>query len=133
MEKSLLKAALTSTVAARATKPKVAMPARRAVSPRRSERGPFSTRDKAPAKKLYPLRAKASRSAKLPICDMGNPHVSFQKRRTEATARAGSSYTRGLFAQKLGARGINSRLRECNKLRRSAVDCPGGQPLHARL
>src|ERR1700732_4137585 len=71
MEKSFWNADTTSTTAARKTIAKLAMPARRAVSPNLPQPGPLLTSAKMPARKEYALRASASRSAKLPICDMG--------------------------------------------------------------
>ena len=58
---------------ARNTRAKVAIPARRAVSPSRSEPGPGWAKASAPARNEYALNANASRSAKLPICDMEGP------------------------------------------------------------
>src|ERR1700688_2879940 len=74
MEKSSLKAATTRTIPARSTAAKVAIPARRAVSPRRAEAASFPNKDRKPAEKQYTLRPSANRSAKLPIWDIaGTP------------------------------------------------------------
>jgi len=59
--------AATSTMPARSTAAKVAMPARRAVSPKRAEEASFLNRDNRPARKEYALRTSAAISAKLPI------------------------------------------------------------------
>src|SRR3977135_944354 len=79
IEKSSRNADVTSTIAANSTAPNAAIPARRAVSPRRIE--PVSRTNKArmPARNEYELRPSANRSAKLPIWDIGgNPEVFFQ-------------------------------------------------------
>src|SRR5215472_7274011 len=70
MEKSLRNAAVTRTRAATNTAAKVAIPARRAVSLSRAEPAPFMHSATNPHKNAYPLRASASRSAKLPTWDM---------------------------------------------------------------
>src|SRR5215469_16901621 len=70
IEKSLRNAAVTRIRAARNTAAKVAIPARRAVSLSRAEPAPFVTSATNPPKNAYPLRASASRSAKLPSWDM---------------------------------------------------------------
>src|SRR5258708_5706319 len=73
MEKSLENAAIINTIAANNTNAKVAMPARRAVSPRRSDPAPLRAMARIPARNEYALSARARRSAKLPISDMGSP------------------------------------------------------------
>src|SRR5208337_2944584 len=70
MEKSSLNAATTRTIAANSTAANVAMPARRAVSPRRAEAASLPNNAKKPARKEYALRPSASSSAKLPIRDI---------------------------------------------------------------
>src|SRR6266478_7081233 len=66
MEKSLRNAAVIRRTAAISTAPKLAMPARRAVSPNCSDDGRFLASAKKPARKEYPLNARASRRTKLP-------------------------------------------------------------------
>src|ERR1700704_1755079 len=70
MEKSSLKAAATRTTAASSTAPKAAIPARRAVSPKRMEPASRPNNARKPARKEYELRPSANRSAKLPMVDM---------------------------------------------------------------
>src|SRR5215467_14442901 len=70
IEKSLRNAAVTRMTAARNTAAKVAIPARRAVSLSRAEPAPFMHNATNPHKHAYPLRARASRSTKLPTWDM---------------------------------------------------------------
>src|SRR5215469_7040756 len=70
IEKSLRNAAVTRMTAARNTAAKVAIPARRAVSPSRAEAAPFMHKATSPHKNAYPPRARASRSTKLPTWDM---------------------------------------------------------------
>ena len=83
MEKSFWKAAMTSATAARKITPKVAIPARRAVSPSRSESAPDeTTRTHRQEKNEYALKAREAQ--KLPICEM-------------------NAALRGLFFQKPGA------------------------------
>src|SRR5215472_15094280 len=53
------------------TAPKLAIPARRAVSLSRSDPGWFLTRAINPARKEYPLSASAKSNTKLPIAAMG--------------------------------------------------------------
>src|SRR5437667_11933433 len=89
MEKSSWNAEVTSTKAARNTRAKVAIPARRAVSPNRSELEPGRANASAPARNEYALNANASRSAKLPICDMNDPRSYFfrNNRRKQSGSR----------------------------------------------
>ena len=85
MEKSSRKAQITRTTDARKTAAKVAMPARRAVSPMRSEPAP-SINAIIPARNVYRLNANARSSAKLPNSAMREtPGLFFQKRPREAT------------------------------------------------
>src|SRR5438067_6733015 len=83
MEKSLRKAEITKTNAPRKTAPKLAIPARRAVSPSRSAPGCLIVRAARPARNEYPLRARASRRTKLPSSAMMQ-HSFFQNYGEEA-------------------------------------------------
>src|SRR5580658_5693318 len=89
MVKSSRKAATTSAMAATRTPPKTTTPARRAVSPRRSQLGsPGKKRAIMPTPNEYMLNAKAKSKAKLPICAMRkNPNLFFQKPTIQATRR----------------------------------------------
>src|SRR5579871_5699534 len=82
---------MTRTTAASNTAAKIAMPARRAVSPTRSEPPPGKANAHAPAPNEYKLKANASRRAKLPICDMGIPAPFFQKQGMRATKKGAAS------------------------------------------
>src|SRR5271167_1814120 len=97
MEKSSLNAASTRTMPASSTAAKVAIPARRAVSPRRAEASSLPNNAKKPARKEYALRPSASISAKLPISDIAEPHsitVFFQRSGCYAIRRSFRSAVR---------------------------------------
>src|SRR5690348_14956621 len=74
----------------------MAMPARRAVSPRRSQAASGRSSASAPANSAYTLSARANRTAKLPNCGMveGLGRLFFQKRGSQATVykRANGGY-----------------------------------------
>src|SRR5271170_5246837 len=105
MVKSSRKAATTRATEARTTNPKTTTPARRAVSPRRSQFGsPGKKREIRPTPNEYKLNAKARSKAKLPICAMWeNPGPFFQKRTVEATGdnRRASSGAEARFEREL--------------------------------
>src|ERR1019366_7109431 len=84
MEKSSLNAATTRTMPASSTAAKVAIPARRAVSPIGPEAGCLLNNSaRRPTTKEYALRPSANMSAQLPIVDIQKPHsmitVFFQR------------------------------------------------------
>src|SRR5882724_1643621 len=70
MEKSSWKADTTKTKDARNTAANAAIPARRAVSERRSEVSPGDSKAHDPTRKEYPLRTNAIRRARLPSSAM---------------------------------------------------------------
>src|SRR4051794_2487715 len=78
MEKSSLKADTTRMKDARNTAPKAAMPARRAVSERRSEASPRTSKATNPTTKEYAQRTNAIRRARLPNSAMMNPGYFFR-------------------------------------------------------
>src|SRR5438128_1801723 len=106
MEKSLLNAAVTSTTAARKTAPKLAIPARRALSVNRSAPTRLPTSAANPARNEYPASANARSKRKLPREAM-TLTSSFQNWRAEAT-RVGKTlplfrqHTPHLLDQNLG-------------------------------
>src|SRR5436305_6614886 len=94
MEKSLRKAAVTRITAPINTAPKLAMPARRAVSLSRSEPGCLRISAISPARNEYALKASASRRTKLPNSAMIELHFSRIAGRTQRPLGRGATFAR---------------------------------------
>src|SRR3954449_6157370 len=94
MEKSLWKAAVTRITAPVNTAPKLAIPARRAVSLSRSEPGCLRISAISPARNEYALKASASRRTKLPNSAMIELHFSRIAGRTQRPFARGATFVR---------------------------------------
>src|SRR5271155_1542960 len=119
-EKSLVNAAQTNAKAAQVTAKKLPIPARRAVSASRSgetrPRAPVASCRSAmpPAMRLYPLRASASRRAKLPnagiSCLDGPVHVTLGEHLIVADrAESGNKAKKKAIANRIAPREFSAR------------------------